>query len=143
MGTVVVAVGNTTSSRAAARWAAARARTTAARLKVVASVPVPAAVAGADGMALCYLDRSKLMRDTSSWLRSFVDDDVLGDLPADQVEYRVELGPLATVLSGHTDDADLLVMGSGRKGRYPWLGRRCRRRVRCPIVVVDEQAQVR
>ncbi len=143
MGTVVVAVGNTTSSRAAVRWAADRARATAARLRVVASVPVPAAVAGADGIALCYLDRAKLVRDTSSWLRSFVGDDVLDGLPADQIEYRVELGPLVTAVSGHADGADLLVIGSGRKGRYPWLGRRCRRRVHCPIVVVDERAQVR
>jgi hypothetical protein len=143
MGTVVVAVGNTSTSRAAAQWAAARARATAAHLKVVASVPVPAVATGADGMALCFLDRAKLVRETTSWLRSFVGDDVLGGLPADRVEYRVELGGLVTVISGHADNADLLVLGSARRGRYPWLGRRCRRRVRCPIVVIDEQLQIR
>lgn len=133
---LVVGVRDSSSSRAALRWAAERARLTAAELLVVTAVPVPVPVVGPPGPVIIPdLDRYRLAAQRQ--LRSIVDD-ALGDGERPAMVQRVGWGNPYRVLREMSSDADVVVLGSGRHWRSGRLVRRCRKLLGCPVVVVDE-----
>ena len=123
---MVVGVRDSSSSRAALRWAAERARLTAAELLVVT------AVIGPPGPVMIPdFDRYRMAAQRQ--LRTIVDD-ALGESERPTIVQRVGWGNPYRVLRELASEADAVVLGSGRHWRSGRLVRRCSRLLGCPVV---------
>lgn len=117
------------------QWACRRARERAAVLQVITVVSAPLVFEPTGAVALVTAGRDQFLDRAAAWQDSYLSQahgDVLVD---DQIERRVEFGSPAAVLGEAARSAQLLVLPGSRRGRA--VGRRCRRQLDCPIVLVD------
>lgn len=136
---IVVGVDGSDHSRAALAWALAEADRRSAAVDAVATYPVDVYSRDAALIDQGHIDRVRT--DTETRARAFVEE-VLAETAADApVTLDVRPGPPAAELVRHSEDADLLVVGSRGRGavRSTVLGSvalHCSVHAHCPVVVV-------
>ncbi|MFE2756976.1 universal stress protein [Actinosynnema sp. NPDC059335] len=115
-GTVVVGVDGSDSALDAVRWAAERARTGGARLRLVhAETPLVGEVAELDGRT-----RVALHDQASQWVREAAD--AARDVDPDvRLDVRLQVADPVPLLLAESIDADLLVLGSRGLGGFTSL----------------------
>ena len=142
MTTVVVGIDGTEASREALRWAAEEAKLRGAALRVVHTWDHPYAVPGP------YPQTSGPRVDEEDTERRLAEELLDRELAAAGVEatgVRIEPelveAPPAKTLIDAAQHADLLVIGSDRRGRLAHeplgrIGRECVQHSPCPVVIV-------
>jgi nucleotide-binding universal stress UspA family protein len=142
MASVVVGIDGTEASRQALRWAADEAELRGAALRVVHSWSRPYAVSGP------YPQTSRPKIDEEDTERRLAEELLDQEVAATGVEvtgvrFERELveGPPAKTLIDAAQHADLLVIGSDRRGRLAHeplgrVGRECVQHSPCPVVIV-------
>jgi nucleotide-binding universal stress UspA family protein len=142
MASVVVGIDGSEASREALRWAADEAKLRGAALRVVHSWSRPYAVSGPNPQS------HRPAVDEEDTERRLAEDLVDRELAATGVEatgVRIEPelveGPPARTLIDAAQHADLLVIGSGRRGKLAdiplgRIGRECVQHSPCPVVIV-------
>jgi len=142
MASVVVGIDGTEASRQALRWAAEEAKLRDAALRVVHTWDRPYVVSGP------YPQTSGPRVDEEDTERGLAEELLDRELAATGVEatgVRIEPelveGPPAKTLIDAAQHADLLVIGSDRRGRLAHeplgrVGRECVQHAPCPVVIV-------
>jgi nucleotide-binding universal stress UspA family protein len=144
---LVVGIGRSRASWWALAWAVGEARRRGARLLLVhvfrpplAPVPAPYGQEGPGIHRDPYADRAAYGH---ALIRTAIDQAV-GRMPGGiAVEQQVSCGRAAVELASFAWGADLLVLGSRRRGRLRRLApgslaRACARRADCPVLIVPE-----
>ena len=135
---IVVGVASPATSSDAVRWAARRAVASGAELRLVTAVTPPLAF-GPPGVPLVCVGSGDDVLLAGREIQREVLEQVASDteLPA-RISRVVRLGEPSTVMRDTASDADPLVLGrSARRGRFGILAR-CRRRVGCPVIAVED-----
>lgn len=142
MASVVVGIDGTQASRAALKWAADEAKLRGTALRVVHTWDRPYAVPGP------HTQTGRPAVDEEDTERRLAEELLDRELEATGVEVtgvRVEReiveGPAAKTLIDAVQHADLLVIGSDRRGRFAEvplgrIARECVQHSPCPIVIV-------
>ena len=138
MEVVLVAVSNSEASKEALKWAAGRAASLGAELRVVTAVDLPAPTGAPMVPAVCHVDTDELVQAGLAFQQHLLGSTVdAASCPA-RIAHRVDVGRPFGVIRSAAHGADLVVLGAGRRRRLGSLTRRCRRALRCPVVVVSD-----
>lgn len=144
MGRIVVGVDGSGPSKAALAWALGQAKLTGATVEAVLAWHYPVIVTG-----MPFAPVPVLQSDFAAQAEQILQDAMADVLPADspvKVTAAAREGNAAQVLTGCSDDADLLVVGNRGYGGFTEalvgsVSQHCVHHARCPVVVVRDGDQ--
>jgi len=133
---IVVGLCASSGSRCALKWAAQRALESEAELLVVTALADPRPMGSAGGMQIPFFSTTELESVASEWQHGVIAEVLGGGELSSSVTAVVEIGGVSWVLLRRAAHADLLVLGASRR-RLGSTVRRCVRKSRCPVVVIE------